>query len=88
MIELNRIDLHGLEGISGIKERYTAYKKLWKEKNFSLRPDIASMEKQIGSCRLFGLKRQSSMNAMKGGAECNQRRLSRCRYTSWVCGVL
>lgn len=62
------INLHGLEGISGIKERYTAYKKLWKEKSQS-RADIISVERHIGNARLFGLERLSTMNAIKGGGK-------------------
>jgi hypothetical protein len=60
------IDIHGIEGISGIKERYTAYKKLWKEK-YQSRPDLNNIERQLGIGRLFELERLSIMNVIKGG---------------------
>ena len=60
------IDLHGLEGISGIKERYTAYKKLWKEE-YQSRPDIPSLERQYGIWRLYQLQRTLTKNVIRGG---------------------
>lgn len=60
------IDLHGLEGIIGVQERYSAYKKLWKER-FDTRPDIGGVERINATSVFTSLNVSTPSNGIMGG---------------------
>ena len=60
------IDLHKLDGIGDIQKRYSAYKKLWREK-YAVRPDLGGGGTYNVNERLFQLERINNFGCNYGG---------------------
>lgn len=80
------IDLHKLDGIGDIQKRYSAYKKLWREK-YAVRPDLGGVERITSTSVFSNLNVLTTSDVIMGG-DCNQRRLSRCKGGSGFSCVL
>lgn len=60
------IDLHKLDGIGDIQKRYSAYKKLWREK-YAVRPDLGGVERITSTSVFSNLNVLTTSDVIMGG---------------------